>query len=612
MDAINLAYERSFPTPFANSPLLPLLLLTLTRQRIAPKTKTTFKEEYDYVIVGAGAGGSVVASRLSEECCVSVLLLEAGKAGPQLSDIPGIARYFVNSELDWKYKTEPQKYTGSAHINRQALWSSGKGLGGSSLFNGLIFSRGNPKNYDDWAAQGASGWSFREVWPYFLKQASNWDLDFVANGYHSVGGPATVQRPRYDSEIKEPVLEAARRFGYRYGDPNGARQTGFADMQGTMGDGQRCNDAEDYLVPAENRTNLDILTNAFVTKIIMEGNQAVGVQFDREGTPCVVKARREVIVSAGVTNTPKLLMLSGIGPREHLEKFGIPVVADLPVGNNLQDHPLSSLGFKVDPRIPTITQKLQDPRNIKEFIANRIGPLTSMEFISAYAFLNTKSDFPVVDFPDYQMKFVEFPKEFTKTQFNLKPEVYKQVFESCSDSPVYICCVSPLQPKSRGTVRLRSSNPYDPPAIDPNYFEDQRDLQVQVEGLKNCNRFVRSEPMKKVGAKPLDIKFPGDEQCGGDEDCYLENMVKSFYLVYPQGVGTCKMGDPRDDTTVVDPSLRVKGIKGLRVVDASVMPIIPSGNPHTPAIMVAEKASDIIKETINCPLKAFKKNVINP
>ncbi|GIY13343.1 glucose dehydrogenase [Caerostris extrusa] len=628
------------PHPFANSPLTPLLLLTLTRQRIAPKTKTTFKDEYDYVIVGAGAGGSVVASRLSEECCVSVLVLEAGKAGPQLSDIPGIARYFVNSELDWKYKTEPQKYTGSAHINRvglfpkrkyiveplfrvstlfasshnvylvrlfpkrkyivepqyrlsylkeplyhQALWSSGKGLGGSSLFNGLIFSRGNPKNYDDWAAQGAIGWSFREVWPYFLKQEDNWDLDFVANGLPlDTKNPAKLPfrwwsrncpKTKIRFGNKRPVLEAARRFGYRYGDPNGARQTGFADMQGTMGDGQRCNDAEDYLVPAENRTNLDILTNAFVTKIIMEGNQAVGVQFVRKGTPCVVKARREVIVSAGVTNTPKLLMLSGIGPREHLEKFGIPVVADLPVGNNLQDHPLSSLGFKVDPRIPTMTQKLQDPRNIKEFIANRIEaavhtiqqktcpvqppkgksspkkfgklplkknillqavkvvtvgaksflwaceggyqrpssiipwnctlklkmapkpnpdllkplkrrvkedtnapvrffteavrsnlngtktnadllkalkrifcfrrlksflwaceggyqrpssiihwgcPLTSMEFISAYAFLNTKSDFPVVDFPDYQMKFVEFPKEFTITQYNLKPE----------------------------------------------------------------------------------------------------------------------------------------------------------------------------------------------
>ncbi|GIY89125.1 glucose dehydrogenase [Caerostris darwini] len=605
MDAINVAYERSFPTPFANSPLLPLLLLTLARQRIAPKTTTTIKEEYDYIIVGAGTAGSVVASRLTEECCVSVLLLEAGKAPPLLSAIPGIAASFMNSELDWKYRTAPQKYTGSAQINRQAPSPSGKGLGGSSLIDWLVFSRGNPKSYDDWAAQGAVGWSFEEVWPYFLKQEDNLDLDFVANGFHAVGGPTPAQRPRYESEIQGPILEAAEQFGYNYGDPNGAQQTGFSDMQGIMEDGQKRNDAENYLVPVENRTNLDILTNAHVNKIIMKGCQAEGVEFSCKGSKFVVKAKREVIVSAGVMNTPKLLMLSGIGPRKHLEKFKIPVVADLPVGDNYQNPPISLLAYQLDPKIPTNIQKLTDPRCIGEFISNRTGPLTSMQFLSASAFLNSKSDFPAVDFPDYKMSITEATSEFFKTQFNLKPEVYKKMFEPCANKPLYICAVKALQPKSRGTVRLKSSKPCDPPVIDPNHFQDPRDLQINIEGLKNCHRFATSEPMKKVGSKPLETKFPGCEDCADDEDRYFECIAKSIFHSMPSAVGTCKMGDPRDDTTVVDPSLRVKGTKGLRVVDASVMPILPSGTTRIPTIMVAEKASDIIKETINCPQEAF-------
>ncbi|GIY55854.1 glucose dehydrogenase [Caerostris extrusa] len=241
-------------------------------------------------LIGAGTAGSVVASRLSEECCVSVLLLEAGKAPPLLSAIPGIAASFLNSDLDWKYRTAPQKYTGSAQIN-SARCSRVELRGSVALF---------------------------------LKQEDNLDLDFVANGFHAVGGPTPAQRPRYESEIQGPILEAAEQFGYNYGDPNGAQQTGkFSDMQGIMEDGQKRNDAENYLVPVENRTNLDILTNAHVNKIIMKGCQAEGVEFSCKGSKFVVKAKREVIVSAGVTNTPKLLMLSGIGPRKHLEKFKV-------------------------------------------------------------------------------------------------------------------------------------------------------------------------------------------------------------------------------------------------------------------------------------------------
>ncbi|GBM61518.1 Glucose dehydrogenase [FAD, quinone] [Araneus ventricosus] len=236
----------------------------------------------------------------------------------------------------------------------QVVLPLGRGFGGSSIFNGMVYSRGNRKNYNDWAEQGAVGWSYEEVFPYFLKMEDNRDFEYLANGFHSVGGPMSIEKPRYHSEIKDAIFEAVEELGYEVVDPNGAQQTGFYDFQSFLKDGQRCNTAEAYLVPAENRTNLHILGNARVRKIIMDGVQAAGVQFDHKGSTYEIKARREVIMAAGAVNTAQLLMLSGIGPKDHLEKLNIPVVVDLPVGNNLQDHWVVLLNYEIDPRIPTV------------------------------------------------------------------------------------------------------------------------------------------------------------------------------------------------------------------------------------------------------------------
>ncbi|KAF8781574.1 Glucose dehydrogenase like protein [Argiope bruennichi] len=496
-NTLNLGCERSYPTPYSNSPLLPLLILTLMRQGIAPRTAKTFKKEYDYIVVGAGAGGSAVAARLSEEPCVNVLLLEAGKAPPVLTDIPAIARSFIKSDIDWKYCTVPQKNTGRALINRQSYWPSGKALGGSSVFSGLIYERGNRMGYDHWAAQGAKGWSANDVRPYFLKLEDNWDLDILANG--------------------------------------------FSDFQGHMGGGQRCNTAEDYLVPVENRTNLDILPNAHVTKI--------------------------------------------------------PVVVDLPVGNNFHDHPASFLPFQLDPAILTVEKKLTNLRNLEEYIS----PLSSAMFISTYAYLPGESSSPLEDDPAFRLFFAEISTDFWTKQTNIKPDVYKK-FAACYDNiPKYFCFVNALKPRSRGTIRLKSKNPYDAPLIDPNYFDDPRDIADVVEGLKVCQRIGTSEPMARVGSKPFETLLPGCEHCAGDEDRYLECLARSLFMSLPHGVGSAKMGDPNDPSTVVDPELRVKGVKGLRVVDASIMPTIPVGSTYVPTVMIGEKAADIIKETIYCP-----------
>ncbi|GIY89121.1 glucose dehydrogenase [Caerostris darwini] len=555
--------------------------------------------------VGGGSAGSVVASRLSEIPCVSVLLLEAGDiVPPLLNDVPALARQFWFTNLDWQFKTVPQKHTGLGLVNRQVIWPSGKGLGGSGLLNAMFNVRGNRKNYDDWAAQGATGWSFKDVFPYFVKLEDNRNSEYVANGYHGVGGPITVEKPLYNSEIKNPLFEAAQKFGIRIGDSNGPIQTGFYDFQCFIRNGQRCSSAKAYLVPVENRTNLDIVGGAHVRRVLLNGTQVVGVEFDYKNSTYQVKAKREVIMSAGTTNTAQLLMLSGIGPKKHLQKFKIPVVADLPVGNNFQDHCGVIVPFQLDPKTLTVNQKLTNFQNIRDYIDSRTGPLNSAEFISNIAFLNATPQAFNVDFPDYQLYFVETPKELVRDQIGIIPLIYKTVFGPYEDKPMALCLSQILHPKSIGTVRLKSTNPYDMPLIDPNYFADKSDLRDMVEGLKMCQKIMTSEPLKKAGVKPFETMVPICSIFKADPDKFFTCFAKSFVATLSHQVGTAKMGDPKDPTTVVDPQLRVKGIQGLRVVDASIMPIVPSGNTNIPTIMVAEKASDIIKETINCPSEA--------
>ncbi|CAL1262831.1 unnamed protein product [Larinioides sclopetarius] len=596
---MDLAAERASPTPLANSPLLPLLLISLATQRNAPKEATSIRDEYDYIVVGAGSAGSVVASRLSEKPCVRVLLLEAGgKKAPLLNDVPALGRFFWNTDIDWQFKTVPQKHAAFFHKNRQVVWPSGKGLGGSSLLNAMLYVRGNPKDYDDWEAQGAKGWSYKDVFPYFLKLEDNKDPDYLINGFHASGGPITAEKPRYEGELKNPIREAAQQLGYKVLDSNAKRQTGFNDYQGSLRNGQRCSTAKGYLVPAENRTNLDIVGGAYARKVLFEGTRAVGVQFDYKNSIYKVKARREVIMSAGTTNTAQLLMLSGIGPRKHLQKFNIPVIADLPVGDNFQDHQGFPMPFVLDAK--PLKEKLNDPDSIKEYINYRTGPLASPEMVSAMAFLDGKAVSPEEDYPDHELYFLELSKEIAKEQVGLNSIIYRSIFFPYENGPMFVCVSHLLHPKSKGTVRLQSSNPYDPPLIDPNYFDDRADVKAIVKGMETCRKIGLSKPMKKAGVRPFSTVLPMITNWIPNLKRYFTHLARSVVITLSHQVGTAKMGDPEDPTTVVDPQLRVKGIQGLRVVDASVMPIVPSGNTNIPTIMVAEKASDIIKETISC------------
>ncbi|XP_054709549.1 glucose dehydrogenase [FAD, quinone]-like [Uloborus diversus] len=596
---MNYSPQRVYSTPVSNSTLLPLLLLSLARQKHSPKVATKIRTEYDYVIVGGGAAGSVVANRLSEVSCVNVLLLEAGPSPPILSEVPAFTQDTSFTKYDWNYVTTPQKNTGRGLIGRQLIYPRGKTLGGTTISSGMIYSRGNPHNYDDWAAEGAKGWSYKDVLPYFKKFEDNRNADVVSNGYHAVGGPVTVQRPRYRGEIKIPLIKSAIEMGYDFTDPNGKMQTGFNDHQAFIRDGQRCSTAKAYLVPAENRTNLDILTRAMVRKVLIKNKQAVGVIFDHSGDTYEVRAKREVILSAGTINTPQILMLSGIGPKKELEKFKIKVEANLPVGLNLQDHVGPSQDFVLPSSIQNFERKLRDPKYIYQYIYNRTGPLASSDGIILTASLNPDTD-SEEDFPDHELLFAERTSDSVRKYFGLKPEVYRQVYGPYENKPLLACYAFLLQPKSRGRVTLNSENPYDPPLIDPNYFDDPRDLDSVVEALKSCNRIGNGKYLRKIGLKPISTVFPGCEKYASDDDLYFRCQARTSVITLYHPVGTAKMGNPGDRSTVVDPFLRVKHIKGLRVVDASIMPIIPSGSVQAPTIMIGEKASDIIKSTIKC------------
>ncbi|KAG8194262.1 hypothetical protein JTE90_024590 [Oedothorax gibbosus] len=594
---MDLAAERAYPTPFANSSLLPILLLSLMQQQHTPSnTATTSKDEYDFIIVGAGSAGSVVASRLSEVPCVTVLLLEAGKPPPQLTEVPGLFQSFWDSDISWNYKTTPQKHTAMDMVDAQIPWPSGKTLGGTSTINGMLYVRGTYHNYDEWARQGAIGWSYSDVKPYFLKAEDNRDSEYVANGYHVIDGPLTVSKMRFSSVLKEPIFDAARQIGFEKGDPNSHNQTGLYDAEGNIRNGQRCSTAKAYLVPAENRENLDILPNAFVQKVVIRNKTADGVIFENGGHIYFVRAKREVILSAGTVNSAQLLMLSGIGPKKHLDQFNIPVLADLPVGENLQDHAGPAVYYTLSPNFKEKESSIHEA--MEDYIWHREGPLTTTLQLPMF-YLPIPPN-PISDFPDLQLYFgaVPTPKPEDSPQF--KPGLVEKYFGAYENSTLLTCLAHNLQPKSRGTVKLQSDDPYDAPLIDPNYFDDPEDIRVTVEGLKICKKLVLSEPLKKYGAGVISTPWPGCEEYFGNDDLYFKCLVRSSAFTLNHQVGTAKMGDPNDPTTVVDPTLKVKGIAGLRVVDASVMPLVPSANTNVPTIMVADKASDIIKSTLDC------------
>jgi choline dehydrogenase len=511
---------------------------------------------YDYVIVGAGSAGCVLAARLSEDPGVRVLVIEAGlrDTAPELHLSP-VWPMLWQSRYDWAYLSEPEP--GLAGRRRRFL-PRGKVVGGSSSINAQIYMRGHRVDYDRWAAEGATGWSYAEVLPYFRKAEDN---RRGADAYHGVGGPLTVSDP-HRHPLMAAFVEAGVQAGHRRNDDfNGPEQDGVGWYQVTQRNGRRCSAADAYLHPALARPNLELLTGGLVTRLLLDGGRVRGVEVDLAGDAREVRADREVIVSAGAYNSPQVLMLSGIGIADELTQFGIAPVVDLPVGENLQDHQIVQLVYL------TVTDSILSdftPENEQLLEREGRGPL-STNLAEAGGFVRTLDD---LNAPDIQIHGV--------------PAML--VDEGLSPPIDHAFSVGPtlLRPLARGKVSLRNAWPGSAPRILHNHFVPEQDRRTMLRGLKAVLDIVAQPALRAHQREPYNVP---DSDSDADLLAWLEREVNTCY--HP--VGTCAIG------SVVDPELRVYGVEGLRVVDASVMPTIVAGNTNAPTIMIAEKAADMIR-----------------
>ncbi|XP_067133170.1 glucose dehydrogenase [FAD, quinone]-like [Centruroides vittatus] len=558
-----------------------------------------FRDKYDYVIVGSGSAGSVVANRLSKDENIKVLLLEAGELPNFISEAIPFPIHLQKTKYDWKYRTTRQKNSCRGYNEQRSNWPRGKVLGGSSVLNSMVYVRGNKRDYDQWAEDGATGWSFDDVLPYFKKSEDNRVPEITEKDYHGTGGELTVDKPSYKNPINKAMLEAGKELGYPTGDYNGVSQKVFSEVQATIRDGRRCSTKKAFLDPIVGRRNLDIRTSAFVTKINFDNNKrATGVTFDYDGKTITVSVRREVILSAGAINSPQLLMLSGIGPKEELEKLQIPVVSDLPVGKNLQDHVFTlAMIATVETQETLLTSRIKVD-DVLSYLKENKGILSTLAGCDTVGFVNTKYN-KIEDWPDIELVLATASLATDggttfKNAVGLSDQVLKEYILPYVNNHTISCSPLLQRPKSKGEVRLNSANPYDHPIIDPNYFSHPDDLKVLVEGTKICLDLFSTSAMKKIGTKAIDAIIPGCEQYKQFSDEYLACASQTITQTSYHPVGTCKMGNIRDKSTVVDPRLRVKGVNGLRVVDASIIPTMISGHINAAAIMIGEKASDMI------------------
>ncbi|WP_206022585.1 GMC family oxidoreductase [Billgrantia bachuensis] len=531
-------------------------------------SKTPAQGAYDYVIVGAGSAGCVLANRISEDPGVSVLLLEAGGAdwNPWIHVPVGYFKTMHNPATDWCYLTDPDE----GIKGRQLQWPRGKVLGGSSSLNGLLYIRGQREDYDDWAAAGNVGWGYDSVLPYFKKSECQ---ERGADEYHGADGPLHVSDLRLRREIAERFIEAAKVAGIpENADVNGATQEGVGYFQQTSYKGFRCSTAKAFLRPALKRHNLTLIKHAHCQRLLLEGKRVVGVEYRQGGQTNRVKANHEVLLSSGAIGSPQILQCSGIGDPGHLKKVGVECLHELAgVGENLQDHLQVRLVFKT--RCRTLNDEVRHPLMKlavgTQYVLTRTGPLT-LAASQVCVFTRSREG---LERPDIQ--------------FHMQPLSSDKPAEGVHPFSAFTASVCQLRPTSRGSIRIISPDAGVYPSIRPNYLSTEEDCRVAVDAIKVARRIATQAPLDEV---ITDEYVPGPDY---QSDEQLLDAARQFSQTIYHPAGTCKMG--HDPLAVVDDRLRVHGLEGLRVVDASIMPVIVSGNTNAPTIMIAEKAADMIK-----------------
>ncbi len=558
-------------------------------------------KSYDFIIVGAGAAGCVFANRLTEVSSWNVLLLEAGKDPPAESSIPMLWPTIPSSQAVWNYSVERTGNDSQSLVNESPYIYRGKMLGGSSSVNAIVYVRGNSYDFDHWARLGNSGWSYRDVLPYFKKQEDIRvpGLDTRIHGYR---GPVKVTEfnattapyPQFATEI---VVNAFEELNYSYArDINSDVRNGTTSSLWFVNDGVRVSSATSYLLPLKNRANLELWKEALVTRILIDGKRATGVEVYKDGSYIRVNCTKEVIVCAGSINSPQLLMLSGIGPADHLESFGIPVVVDLPVGYNFHDHVTVPVTYALKSSNLGPTPSAS-PDSLYEYLTRRLILSTPTFGTLAYITTPDQSDLG----PNFQFNFIPAePNDSVVSSLlpvlGYKSDVIQKVNAAIRDKSLFMFLPVLIKPESRGRVLLNSTSPFDRPRLVDVYMSNQTDVDSLVEVVRFIQKLVKTKSFDG-----FDFFMPMPEGCARqtDETAKLECFVRSTAVSFYHQVGSCKMGPRSDPEAVVDPRLRVYGVTGLRVADGSTVPVIPSGNTCATIIILAERASDLIKEDYN-------------
>ncbi|XP_028043358.1 glucose dehydrogenase [FAD, quinone]-like [Bombyx mandarina] len=562
--------------------------------------------EYDFIIVGAGSAGSVLAARLSEGRQASVLLLEAGLGESLITSVPILAPLLQQTEYVWPYKMEFQPGICVGMTDERCFWPRGKAVGGTSVVNYMIYTRGFAEDWNRIAADGNYGWSYKDVIPYYMKSERAYLKGLADSPWHGRDGELNVEYVPFKSKLSKAFLDAAKLFGHRRVDYNSPDAFGFSYIQATMSHGHRTSSAKAFLHDHKKRKNLHILNSSTVTKILIDplSKTATGVEFHRNGRVYQINAKKEVILSAGPIESPHLLMLSGIGPKDHLNSFGIPVIQDLKVGESLYDHiSYPGLAFTINTtKLTLVERKIATIDNVLQLEQYGDGPMSSLAGVETIGYIKTNISKEPGDYPDIELlgscaSLASDEGDVVAKGIHLADWLYQDIYRPIENVESFTVLFMLLHPKSKGHLKLRSTNPFDHPKLYGNYMIHPDDTATMVEAIKYIIKLVDTSPFHKYGAKLYTKPLSTCKHYQFGSDKYWECAVRTITSTLHHQIATCKMGPSSDPEAVVDPELKVHGVNNLRVVDSSIIPKPISAHTNAPAIMIGEKAAALIKKS---------------